>query len=600
MAILVLIGTSLPTGLHAQAASVEPVTQNPAWLDLDDGAADGITLLPAMDLRRWPDNAFFEAMVSRVNALSEAHAEEHGAVLLDLAELYLSQMLTVEAESFVRAAGETAWASSPRHAALRDAVNLLQGQPVAAIATSPLTDPIRPDRGLWLSLNGIAIGDGAKLDNHLQEGLVGLTFQSGPVARALLPLVAEAAISLRNLPLSETALALIGTVPDLVDTPSTFFLQGRHDENLGNVKSALEAYFEASRGWDRYAARARIALADLAMRDGSSGALLAARDVLSAGAGSWRGDEIEITVLERQAQVNGLLGESITALKAYGRILTRFPNSPQAAAAKDVVGGHLDVVYRRGAAGEIALANWFEVHQFLLPAYRFLPRFVDYNEMLADAVFKMGGTYLAISEYQQTLSIYEALDDVTGAKIEPARVDAVRKKLALALARAGLWGQALDSLDEITSTGDPVLRDGINKLRVQVLSELGDTDGLLRTFVATPDAESLRRWGQALFVSQDWANAMVQYQRLLSDYPDQFRLGDASYLLIAAHRVGDEETARQVAQSFPQLTTSEGIAGLANSLLEPPEPLLPLRQDAASGRLERVDETIDLIEDSGL
>ena len=134
----------------------------------------------------------------------------------------------------------------------------------------------------------------------------------------------------------------------------------------------------------------------------------------------------------------------------------------------------------------------------------------------------------------------------------------------------------------------------------EVLAELGDNENILRTYVENPDANTLRKWGQALFVRQDWTAAKQQYQRLLQDFPGQFRLDDASYLLISAYRDDDRVTAKQVAQSFPDLSGSEGLSGLATSLLDEPSSLMPLRQETATNRIENFERTVDLISGSGL
>ena len=563
-------------------------------------APEDVELLPAMDFRRWPDDGFFETKMSLTDGLSSAHADERGAVMLDLAELHLGQMLTVEAQSFVEAAKSNGWMETDRYTALHDAVKLLTSEPIENIETSPLIAEDRQDRSLWLSLNAIASGDAGTLNENLPGALVSLSYQNGPVARTLLPLIAEAAVNLQNNRVSQAVLEVMATVPDIANGPAGQYLRGRHQANIGNEKSALEAFFDASQGWDRYAARARIAIADLALKEASAGALLAARDVLAVGSGAWRGDAFEIATLERTALVNGMLGEDVTALLAYRRILTRYPDSPSAENALLRAGGHLETVYRRGASGEIDLAEWFELHQILLPTYRYLPQFPRFNEMLADAVFEMGGTYLAVAEYRQTLGIYENWDLTLGEAAPATDLDRIRYKLATALQRAQDWQGTLDVLDDVDLSSDAVMRDNVNKLRVRALSELGDNDKLLRTFVSEPDAESLRSWSQALFVQQDWEGAKGQYTRLLETYPEDFQIRDASYLLIIAHRTGDDELGRRVAMSFPQLTESEGVSNLANRFLEEPTPLFPLRDEMTVDRLKSASDVMTIIESSGL
>ena len=416
----------------------------------------------------------------------------------------------------------------------------------------------------------------------------------------MMPLITEAALRLEDTTVSGAALSLLANMPEMRDSPTGLYLRGRHETNLGNNRTALESFFEASRGWDRYAARARIAIADLAIAEGSLGALLAARDVLSAGAGNWRGDHFEVTTLQRQATIGGLLQDPAIALLAYRRIFTRFPDSEEAAAAVDPAGAHLETLYATGAEGKINLADWFELHQLLLPTYRYFDGFPKYNEQLADTVFEMGSTYLAIAEYRQILGIYK--DWPTVLKQEPAVSDLnrLRYKLAAALTRGYMWEDALSELEMISGDIDVAFRDSVNKLRLRALSELGESDTLLRTFVSDPDADSLRSWARALFTRQEWEGAKIQYTRLFDTYPEEFRVSDASYLLIAAHRTGDVALGRRVVTAFPKLTESEGLAGLASSLLEDTAPLLPLRDDTTADRLDSARNFIDLVDQSDL
>lgn len=556
-------------------------------------------LLAEMDLRRWPADGFYESVMSRLHEMTEAHAAEKGAVMLDLAELYLSQMLTVEADSFVEAASETNWLTSARFAALRDAVDLLRGRPLLDVEASPLTVEDRHDHALWRSLNRLAQTDAEIHFDELRGALIGLRYQSGTVARALLPLIAETVVGTGNLELSETALSLMGGVPDLANAPLSHYLHGRHQESLGNEKSALEAYFMGTKGWDRYAALSRIAVADLALEDGSAGALLAARDVLSAGAGSWRGDKVEIDVLERQARVSDLIGDPVDALMAYRRIITRFPDSTEAEQAIDEVDRHLVEVYQKGAKGDLTFSEWFRLHQLLLPTYRYFPSFPEVNEMLADSIFDMGGMHLAISEYNQVLGVYEAWPNALGRIADPTDIDRVTLKLAKAQYKSGMWSESAETLDKIESN-DREIRVEIDALRVKIFSEMGELNRLLESTPLRPDEDTLRNRGQALFTARNWPGAKDHFERLWESYSNEFRIADASYLLIAAYRAEDHELARTVARAFPNLTESDGIAGLAAALLEEPEPLIPLNNGIAQRRLERADNTMILIERSGL
>jgi tetratricopeptide (TPR) repeat protein len=562
-----------------------------------DRPAQDSDLMADADFRRWSAGRFYESFTEQIKVLGSTHGSERREVLLDLAELYLGQVMLTEAASVLKALTPKGEAPDPRWQALSDAALLLGGQ---SVAKSPLMSPERPDRGLWQTLNAIAESDEATLRDSIEAGFSGLAYQSRPVARTLLPIFTEVAIELRNEPISALALGLLEEVPDLSGSAAGYFLRGRYAENQENSKSAVEAYFESAKGWDRYAARGRAALADMALRDGSQGALLAARDVLENGSDAWRGDGYELLVLQRLAEVYSRLEDSEGALLTFGKLMQRFPGTPEASEAGKKASEDLKKVYGEGLAGRIPLAEWVTIHLKLVPSYRYFPDFAAQSETLADRALEIGGTVLAASEYRRNLIMMKDLETLTVQGIPPERFDRVRFKLARALARGGRWQQARVALAEIDLTQNPKMQNTVNALKAKILSKLKDTDGLLRTFVADPDAENLREMGRALFQKEQWPEAASFYQNLWDRYSGRFTAEDAAYLLIAAYRSDDTDTMRVVANAFPSLTESQGLTEMAASLLESPKPLLPLQRENATGRLDNLERTLGYIKDSGL
>ncbi len=483
------------------------------------GSAAAVDLMADMDFRRWPTGRFYASFNGRIEALSATHGQERRKVLLDLAELYLGQVMLGEAKSVLNTLTPENGAADPRWQALNDAARLLAGQSVTA---SPLALPERPDRGLWLTLNAIAEGDEAGLRDNIEAGFAGLAYQGQPVARTLLPILTEAAIELHNEPLSTLGLALLREVPDLSESPTGYYLRGRDAQSRGNMKSAVEAFFEAAKGWDRYAARGRVALADMALSDGSRGALLAARDVLENGSDAWRGDGYELLVLQRLADVYSRLDEPVGALMTYGKVMLRFPGTPEAAEAGRNAVDDLDKVYGDGAAGRLPLGEWAAIHLNLVPSYRYFPDFAAKDEILADRALEIGGTVMAATEYQRTLIMLKDLQALSDQEIPQARFDEVRFKLAQALARGGRWQKARKVLGKIDVTSDADMRDRVSRLMARILSQLGDADGLLRTTVVDPDADNLREMGRAMFQKDQWSDAATIYRTLWDRYPDRF------------------------------------------------------------------------------
>jgi len=552
-----------------------------------------------LDLRRWPTRTFYQNLTRRIEALSAAHGPERPRVFLDMAELYLSQALLYEAGSVLDGVEAETPHDKRRKQAIGDAVTLLRGAPVDDFRSSPLAAPRRADRGMWLVLQAIAAGDGVMLRNNLADALGALAHASRPVARVVLPILAEAAVEVGEARLAGQAILLMEEFPGLANAPVGHYLRGRAAEVQGNAKTALEAYFEGARGWDRYAARARLAVADMALSDGGRGALLAARDVLEYGAGAWRGDRYEMQLLQRLSAIYSKTGEPFPALVARGKLMLRFPGTEAAAEAAAQAGVDMAAVYRDGAEGRLPLAKWVTVHMDLVPLYRFFPDFPLYSEMLADRALEIGGTDLAATEYRRALSLLEEQGEFSGRDVPAERLTGLRLKLARALSRGGLYAEARRVLEAIQAPGEPALRRRLNAMKSEVLAELGDTDGVLRTHVADPDARNLRNLALALWKSGNWTEAALFYKRLWAQFPEEFSARDASYLLLAAHKSGDEATANKVVAAFPGLTNSESWVEIAESLLEAPASLLPLSRDAAATRLESADRAVERVEGRG-
>ena len=596
----------LAGGLAAGAALASNAPDDvPPLSPLGGGAArsaPGVSWQSDMDLRRWPLDGFRRELTRQIDRLSSAHGPERPGVFLDMAELYLSQAMVYEAGSILADVEPGTAQDGRRWQAMRDAALLLGGQSVEDVQGSLLTAPGRPDRGLWLALQAVAVGDAVMLHNNLAGALAALAYQTRPVARVVLPIFAEAAVETGELRLAEQAALLLEGFPDLSNAPVGHYLRGRTALVQGREKTALEHFFAASDGWDLYAARARLALADMALGDGGRGALLAARDVLEYGAGAWRGDRYERELLRRLAGLYSRTGDPFAALVARGKLMLRFPGTEAAEEAAELARADMAAVYRDGAEGRLPLGEWVSLHMALVPLYRFFPEFALYSEALADRALEIGGTDLAAGEYRRALSLVEELAEVSGQPAEEGRLVHLRLKLARALSQGGLYAEARDVIDRIDVPEDAAQRQQVNALKASVLADLGDNEGLLRTHVASPDAESLGDLALALWQEGNWSEATLFYRKLWANFPAAFTAREASYLLLAARKAGEVRAASEVVAAFPGLTDSATWVEIAESLMEAPASLAPLSRDAADTRLQSAERAVGTISaaDTGL
>ncbi|CUI95847.1 hypothetical protein [Cognatishimia activa] len=594
--LLGLMGSVSGMALHAASAPKEEAPAPAPKIEKKEeilSPRTGVQTLFDLDLRRWPEERFYENLTAQIDALSKTHGVEGKSVLMDIAEIYMGQMMIYEAGDVLASFEGIEPELETRLMALRHAHSLLDGYSVEDFASSPLAANTRVDRAFWAALQAIASGDPVLLSENLEPGLLGLMHQTRPVAHTILPVLTEAMIEVGAEVHAQQALRLLNEFPDLADGPAGYFLRGRAHQMRRNQSSALAAYFEASKGWDRYAARARLALSEMALQDGGRGALLAARDVLEHGKDAWKGDFLEIQLMQTLAEVLVKNEADVEALKTYGTIMLRFPGTPAAEDAEIHASEELEIVYGAGEKGEIPLAHWLSVHYQLVPSFRYYEAFPDYVERVGDHLFESGGTSMAATEYQR------ALDLLRDQRINyPDQADleqefAVRLKKVNALEAGGQLEEARALLASLEIPADQKKRETVNKMRASVYAKLGDNEALLRTHVQTPTPGNLRGLAQALWAKKDWPGAITFYERLWDEYPGFFDADDATYLLIAAHRSERRDVTERLLAVFPNLTQSEGWMNLAKSFESDPPPVFPLTRGAADSRIDRLQRSLE-------
>ncbi|MCP4822130.1 MAG: hypothetical protein GY883_23350 [Shimia sp.] len=554
-----------------------------------------------LDTNRWRGVKFRASYASLVEALSEAHGPELFSRRLDFAEFLIAHMMLPEAQSILNVVAQGDDPVPMRLHAMRDAVALLNGDLPQDPSRSPLFVPQREDRDLWLTLNALATNDSLALSERLPAAFDGLGRQSRPIVQAVLPVFVEAAIALENKDLATAAVPLIDGVPHLSGTSYGQYLYGRYAQLMGNNKTALDAYLAASSGFDRASARARLAMADMALADGGQGALLAARDTLAVSDDAWRGDHFELQVLLRQAEILTRLKEPVDGLLAFGKVMSRFPLTDEAARAMPQAQALLDEVYETGENGQIPIAKWMEIHLMLLPFFEDQPAFSYYNEQLADRAYALGGTFLAANEYQRTLGALQDLvaHDPDNQTYKEA-IQRVRLKRIVALRDAGRHSDAMEEIARAEAGGGTGDTARLASLKADVFVARQDYQNLLQTSLEAPNVTQLRAQAKGLMMAQQWEEARQVLDRLRTGHPHAFSVQDAAYLLITAHKTGDKDMVETVGRSFPELTKSEGWVDVAQSMSQAPIAAMPLREDKAEKQLDRLEDVLLSLKDSGL
>ena len=550
-----------------------------------------------LDLRHWPASTFHRDLKDNIAGLGAAHGPEKESVLLDLAEIYLTHMLVFEAASVLEGVAPLTPAQAWRHNALLHATRLLEGQPVEDFETSPLADPNRPDTAYWRTLQAIAVGDLEALNTNIEPCFRALLHQSRAMLEDMLPLFIEAAIETNHLDHADGAIQLIEDMPRFKDTATRHFLRGSEQQRRGNESSALDSYMIAAQGWDRYAARARLSIAEMALSNGSDGALLAAQSVLNAGMEDWRGGQLELQLLRHQAKINIALGNTTEGLVSLGKIIMRFPDTGERGQAEEQAATLLEKAYTHGESGEVSLSNWMNFHLRIVPIYARLPGFFQYPERLGAAVLGMGATDLAMREYQRAKGI--VMDGVADARTAE-HISRLTLKLAKAQHKAGLFSDARATLSSIGTPPDEEMEMIYATLKADILADSGENAAYLETQIPAPTLAQLRQRARILVEEEDWQKAKMNLDTLWKEHPDQFDVEDATYLLIAAKKTGDAATIDRVVRAFPSMTEEQDLIELAESLSVEREALLPLRAAEATRRLEGLQAAFEKIKNAGI
>lgn len=555
-----------------------------------------------MDLRRWPADQFRALYLRAVSDFSAVQGGAQLPLMLDAAELFLSQMLIYEARTMLEGVGpipDERHELAVRYRALSDAAELLGGVALKAPETSPLLHGARTDAAFWNTLQAIGSENSALLRSSLEPGFAAMANQPKAVLRVALPLFAEAAIEMKQVGVADVALLLLDEIPDFASSPASNYLRGRVAELVGQNNAALEYYLLAAGGFDRFAARARAAVADMALSANSPGALLAAQDLLEKGADSWRGDNVEYEILQRQAEIYIRLNDPREGLLSLGKIIARFPGMPAAAEATEKAVVLLGAAYKDGVSGRMSLGSWVDLHLQILPLFRNFPGFNDYSEMLADKALSLGGTNLAITEYERILAALKISEEVETVKVPRERYLLLLLKIAKAQSLSGKKYEALATIDQMQLPGQGPVRAEVFNLKASLLAAIGQNENFLGVKLDAPVSGNLRDKGRLLVQQEKWPEAIVLYRHLRATFPKAFSAEDATYMLVAALRLKDKKTEAELIASFPGLTQSHALIDLAKGTGQTAPILLPLRLETAMERLDRADQTLERIEKSG-
>ncbi len=570
-----------PSGAPAPtAAAAPPAGSGGAPYAAFDFARDRIAAFPA---RR-------RALIARLASASDAVSA--ATVRLDLATLYLAQLLLPEAHAALAPIAVDALppAARARLKALRGALTIVAG---GALGQDPAPAGGWRDQPFWAALDAVHAKDPAAIRRTLAAGVKGLGAYPRAYADLALPQFLQAAIETQQWTLAKNIAVGFDAYPTLKARPVYRYLLGRAAEGVKRPDKALEAFRAAAAGQGVYAMRARLAIVDLGFDKGLVNAEQA-RSLLHRVLKDWHGGPIELGALRRLARVDRRLSDWPDLLWTLGRIAARFPASPDAGPAHAQAESLIAAYYHLGAQGKLPLARWLRTHRRILPYFGGDKAFEDASEELAGRLLAAGMTGLAAQEYAR---IHDRLALVRAAGLWPVaedRLTRLRLGEAEALIEGGQDAAARKILLPFAATppGTPALARRAARLRARALAALGDVPGVAAIAIAQPQAADLRRLAKAAAARGAWKDEGARLQQMWKDYPKDFTQDDAIALLLAAYRAGDMGLARRAADALKSLGADTRARRLAASLVQPKPKPAPLRQSEADARLKGAADAI--------
>ncbi|OWU83190.1 hypothetical protein ATO6_20330 [Oceanicola sp. 22II-s10i] len=557
---------------------------------------------PVLYLAPPEERPFLEERRERMDALAQTTpgSTEEAHALNQLAEFHLAHGMAVEGLSIL--SGVTGPDLPPVHdlraAALELALGLIdsRGRPLTDRA-SALLDPKYagwPDQVLFLALARLRAGDMTGAGPMLEDAVTRLARFPKAVQEIVLPDLLESAIVTRQWRLARDLAAAFDGFPALKNGTAYHYLLGQAAEAGDESVAAFDSYARAMGGRDLWAHRARRALIDVSLA-GKAMTTAEAVDLLSRESELWRGDARAARTLNDLATLQMAQGDTVGALETYGRLIAYGWAPEMVGEAKQKAHTLMDSLYEKGTGGQLSLGEFMQAHDRLSGYYRFDRHFSDAAERFADVFLAAGATTVAAREYAAIFDYQSVAVDLGLTEAEPDRMDKLRVKEAEAMLAGGQYEPLGTLLQQIVLPEDDALRKRLDVVAARYFSETGQQARIVEGGSAEPTPQFRRIRAQALFEMQDWARAEVAYAEIWAMEGDEMPFADAINFLLSAYRNGNMAQTAALAEEFPKLTTLPGWASIAAGLTETAPELLPLREETATARVRKANDTLETL-----
>ncbi len=511
---------------------------------------------------------------------------------LDLAQHWLSRGLAPEALGMlaITASEDEEVLKDPVFRLLRGMANVLLRRYKKAGEDLKTNDLVNNKHAsLW---RGVAAYKLKKFDRSLAEMKRG-----EPVIKSYLPnqqamfrlVGADVAIEKKNPILAGSELDNMpkeGLTP--LQTAMSRFLEGRLMELQNRPREALQLYADATKADIRpVTAKAVFHLTDLRLRTGELKSD-AGIDILERLSIVWRGDDIELEVLYRLADLHLAKGRYNEAFNLMKTAVKAFPSSARALALQDRMKTQFQDLFLQDKADSLppikALALFYD-HKHMTPPGRLGDEMI---RRLADRLIKV-----------------DLLDKAAGLlehQVSRRLKGAGRAQVAIRLAMVHLLQQrpkkALKALYQSRQPKLPTqVRDARRLLEARAYAELGRSGPALELLARDDSSEAGEIKSLALWNGEKWNQAGEQYEKLLGaqwqmagELPAKARMqilrAAISYTL-GGDQLGVDRLRDKYAEKMARGTDAEAFAMITD----------PLKSNASAvGRLARDIADIDTLE----
>lgn len=496
---------STPRGLTLSAGSVAQASAPPATI--------GKVEYPAyIDFAAWraPSDAEFLATRQKLLAAQAAPGADMTKTRFDLARFYLANGMAPEALGALKllADEDASAAMDPAYHAARGLANLLMDRLDEARADLTINELANdPHAALWRAMLALRTKDWGAVRRNLAFGERVIERYPADWQARLRLAAGRAALGVNDIEGLDAALAQVPQegVPRPVQLEAEL-LRGRMLELLGRNAEALALYKSVGdSGYRPLAVEAQFREIDLKSRTGGMDAK-AAIDALDRLRFQWRGDDTELEILRRLAQLQIAEGDPRNGLSMMRAAVANFPNSAVAREMQDEMMRIFEQLFVGGEADKLAPVQ-------ALGLYYDFKDLTPLGRMGDDMIRRLADRLIAVDLLQQAAELLQYQVDN---RLDGVARASVATRLAVVYLLDRKPGKALTV---IRSTRQSLLPPDLTQerrlLEARALNELKQFDAALEMIDGVEDAQSTRLRADIYWAARNWSAAAGKLEALV-------------------------------------------------------------------------------------